>query len=200
MSPAARGCGLEWLNANGGLCPEADVLTCRPAYSKRTRGPYRSIRGCELNEHRLSVRLPRQTVPSPCDCSCDRPPCPALSNLGSVVAAEAETCIRPARAALTEPPAEGAIRPGQQARGADALLAEQAPGLTIASLMVRTTTSDLIAVIRVLLEPDDPEVCGPAPEQRYRLHHKRATMSMPWLRLSATAVGQPGSRAHDAPG
>jgi hypothetical protein len=44
----------------------------------------------------------------------------------------------------------------------------------------------------LLLAPDDPEVCGPAPEQRYRLHPKRATMSMPWLLLSATAVGQIG--------
>lgn len=30
----------------------------------------------------------------------------------------------------------------------------------------------------------------PAPEQRSRLQRKRATMSMPWLLLSATAVGQ----------
>jgi hypothetical protein len=42
----------------------------------------------------------------------------------------------------------------------------------------------------LLVEPDDPEVCGPAPEQRYRLHRKRATMSMPWLLVSAIAVGQ----------
>ena|SRR5450755_1544386 len=42
----------------------------------------------------------------------------------------------------------------------------------------------------IAAEPDDPEVCGPAPEQRYRLHRKRATMSMPWLLVSATAVGQ----------
>jgi hypothetical protein len=46
----------------------------------------------------------------------------------------------------------------------------------------------------IAAEPDDPEVCGPAPEQRYRLHRKRATMSMPWLLVSATAVGQIGSR------
>jgi hypothetical protein len=37
---------------------------------------------------------------------------------------------------------------------------------------------------------DDPEVGGPAPEQRYRLTSKRATMSMPWLLLGAAAVGQ----------
>ena len=119
-----------------------------------------------------------------------------LAQSGSVVAAEAETSIRPARAALAEPRAEGAIRAGQQARGADALLAEQAPGLTIASLMLRTTTSNLIAVSRVLFDPDDPEVCGPAPAQRYRLHRKRATMSMPWLRLSATAVAHNQPRHH----
>jgi hypothetical protein len=54
----------------------------------------------------------------------------------------------------------------------------------------RTTTSNLIAVRRLLLEPDDPAVCGPAPEQRCRLHRKRATRSMPWLLLSATGFGQ----------
>jgi hypothetical protein len=46
----------------------------------------------------------------------------------------------------------------------------------------------------LLLAPDDPEVCGLAPEQRYRLHRKRATMSMLWLLLSATALGHHGSR------
>jgi hypothetical protein len=53
-----------------------------------------------------------------------------------------------------------------------------------------TTTSDLVAVRRLLLEADDPEVCGPAPQQRYRRHRKPATLSMPWLLLSATAIGQ----------
>jgi hypothetical protein len=57
---------------------------------------------------------------------------------------------------------------------------------------MRTTTSNLIAVRRLLLEPDNPEVCGPAPEQRYRLHRKRPTMSMAWLLVSATAVGHDG--------
>jgi hypothetical protein len=42
----------------------------------------------------------------------------------------------------------------------------------------------------LLLAPDDPEVCGSAPEQRYWLRRKRATMSMPWLLLSATATGR----------
>jgi hypothetical protein len=45
----------------------------------------------------------------------------------------------------------------------------------------------------VLLEPDDPEVCGPRREQRYRLHRKRATMSVPWPLLSATPIGHDGS-------
>ena len=35
---------------------------------------------------------------------------------------------------------------------------------------------------------------GPAPEQRYRPHRKRATMPMPSLLLSATAVGQSRQR------
>ncbi|MGZ4326010.1 MAG: hypothetical protein ACXVHJ_29340 [Solirubrobacteraceae bacterium] len=60
--------------------------------------------------------------------------------------------------------------------------------------MLRTTTSNLTAVSRVLLEPDDPEVCGPTPEHSYRLHRKRATTSMPWLLLSATTIGHFGSR------
>jgi hypothetical protein len=34
----------------------------------------------------------------------------------------------------------------------------------------------------------------PAPEKRYRLYRKRVTMSMPWLLLSATAVGHDRSR------
>jgi hypothetical protein len=55
-----------------------------------------------------------------------------------------------------------------------------------------TTTSNVTAVRRFLLEPDDPEVCVPAPEQRYRLLRKRATMSMCWLLRSATAVGHDG--------
>jgi hypothetical protein len=58
------------------------------------------------------------------------------------------------------------------------------------ALTLRTTTSNLVAVRRLLLAPDDPEVCGPAPQQRYRLHRKRATMSTPWLLLSTTAGGQ----------
>jgi hypothetical protein len=63
------------------------------------------------------------------------------------------------------------------------------------TLILRTTTSNLIAVGRVLLEPDDPEVCGPRREQRYRLHRKRATMSVPWPLLSATPIGQEHARA-----
>jgi len=50
----------------------------------------------------------------------------------------------------------------------------------------------------VLLEPDDPELCGPRWEQRYRLHRKRATMSVPWPLLSATPLGQIGPRMRDA--
>jgi hypothetical protein len=34
-------------------------------------------------------------------------------------------------------------------------------------LLRTTTTSNLIAVRRLLVAPDDPEVCGPALEQRY---------------------------------
>jgi hypothetical protein len=60
----------------------------------------------------------------------------------------------------------------------------------VRTLSGRTTTSNLIAVRRLLLAPDDPEVCGPALEQRYRLRRKRATMSMPWLLPSATAPGR----------
>ena len=37
---------------------------------------------------------------------------------------------------------------------------------------------------------DDPEVRGPTPEQRYRPHRERATMSIPRLLLSTIAVGQ----------
>ncbi len=69
----------------------------------------------------------------------------------------------------------------------DPAMEKRAPAPT--ALSDWTTTSNLVAVRRLLLEPDDPEVCGPAP-QRYRLKRKRATMSMPWLLLSATAVGR----------
>jgi hypothetical protein len=37
---------------------------------------------------------------------------------------------------------------------------------------------------------DDPEVRGPTPEQRYRPHRERTTMSIPRLLLSTIAVGQ----------
>jgi hypothetical protein len=46
--------------------------------------------------------------------------------------------------------------------------------------LLRTTISNLIAVRRLLLEPDDPEACDTAPAQRYRLRCKRATMSTPF--------------------
>ena len=60
--------------------------------------------------------------------------------------------------------------------------------------MLRTTTSNLIAVRRLLLEPDDPEVGGLGREQRCRLHRKPATMSVPWPLLSAIPLGQPQPR------
>jgi hypothetical protein len=62
------------------------------------------------------------------------------------------------------------------------------------SLLVRTTTSNLITVRRLLVVPADPGLCSPSPEERYRLHGKRATMSMSLLLLSATAVGHFESR------
>jgi hypothetical protein len=69
------------------------------------------------------------------------------------------------------------------------------------SLLVRTTTSNLIAVRRLLLAPDDPESSGPAPEQRYRLHRKAARTSMSVASPRATGPGQIGPRvpagAHD---
>jgi hypothetical protein len=65
----------------------------------------------------------------------------------------------------------------RQARSADALRGERAPALVGAWLSVWTTTSNLIAVRRLLLEPDDPEVSGPTPEQRYRLHRGAAVKS-----------------------
>ena len=45
---------------------------------------------------------------------------------------------------------------------------------------------------KAVLKPYAPEVCCPAPEQRYRPHITRATMSTPWLLLSATAVRELG--------
>jgi hypothetical protein len=62
--------------------------------------------------------------------------------------------------------------------------------------------SNLVAVARLLPEADDPEVCGPAPDQRYCPHRKRATISMPSLLLSATGVGQtrpPGTVGDEYP-
>jgi hypothetical protein len=59
----------------------------------------------------------------------------SLSNLGSVAATGAETVVQPTRTALDEVLADSAIPVGQQARGADALVAEQAPGRGLSSVL-----------------------------------------------------------------
>lgn len=66
---------------------------------------------------------------------------PVLSNLDSVVGDGAETSVQPARAALAEVLADGAIRAARQAMGADALVAWQAPAFTVASLVVWTIST-----------------------------------------------------------
>jgi hypothetical protein len=58
-----------------------------------------------------------------------------VSNLGSIAATGAETAAQPARTALDEVPAYSAIHVGQQAPGADALVAEQAPGRGLSSVL-----------------------------------------------------------------
>ena len=57
--------------------------------------------------------------------------------------------------------------------------------------------STLIAVGRLLFEPHNPEVCGPAPEQRYRLHRKRARCRCPG-RCSARPLSDTTSSAESA--
>jgi hypothetical protein len=57
-----------------------------------------------------------------------------LSNRGSVDAAGAQTSPPPARAAFADVLAAGAIPAGEQARGADALVAEQAPWRGLSSV------------------------------------------------------------------
>jgi hypothetical protein len=63
--------------------------------------------------------------------------------------------------ALAEVLADGAIRAGQQARGADALVTEQVPALAVASLLVRTTTSDRAERGRLLHLPGGTPVDAP---------------------------------------
>ena len=68
--------------------------------------------------------------------------------------------------------------PGCQAPGAD--------GAASSSNCSRSVSAARIALAASRIRKS----ARPAPEQRYRLHRKRATMSMLWLLLSATAVGQ----------
>jgi hypothetical protein len=79
----------------------------------------------------------------PGQASSDRDQPAAQGTLGSVSASDAPATAPPARPALAEVLAASAICGGQQARGADALVAEQASALTVASLLLWTTTRSL---------------------------------------------------------
>jgi hypothetical protein len=52
-----------------------------------------------------------------------------------------------------------------------------------------TTTSTVIAMRRLLLAPEGPEVRRPTPQEPYRQRSKGATTSTPRLLLSVTAAG-----------
>jgi hypothetical protein len=58
-------------------------------------------------------------------------------------------------------------------------------------------TGNLPNVAKLQPQPDDPTVCVPATRATYRLHRKRATVSMPSPLISATGNGHRQPRRAD---